>query len=98
MKPSLMSGWGSPVTSSSHHGTSTECTSSAVKLRVAAATCTAAMQATGLSAMWIAMATPWSSARSPIFLVSRMPPAESTSGWTTAMPPDLSRGMKFSLR
>ena len=74
MKPSLTSGLGRPVTMSSHQSTSTEWYSSAMKFSVAIATCAAAIAAIGLSAMWMAMATPWSCAMSPIFLVSRMPP------------------------
>ena len=51
----------------------------------------------GLSAMWMAMATPCSCAASPIFLVSRMPPVVNRSGWMTEMP-DLSSGSNACLR
>ncbi len=98
MKPSLTSGLGRPVTMSSHQSTSTEWYSSAMKFSVATATCAAAIAAIGLSAMWMAMATPWSCAASPIFLVSRMPPVVSRSGWMTETPPLLSSGSKPSLR
>ena len=93
-----MSGLGRPFTRLSHHGTSTEWTSRAVKLRVAAATWTAAMQAIGLSAICMAIAVWCSSARSPIFLVSRMPPAVKMSGCITASAPDSSNGLNPSFR
>jgi hypothetical protein len=98
MKPSLTSGFGSPTAMSSHQSTSTEWYSSAMKFSVAIATCAAAIAAIGLSAMWIAIATPCACAASPIFLVSRMPPLVRMSGWITETPPLFSSGMKSSLR
>ena len=86
-----MANWAG-LTRSPHHGTSTEWSSSAMKLRVAAATWTAARQAIGLSAMWRFIWTPYSSAMSPIFFVSIIPPAVSRSGCTTASAPDSRSG------
>ena len=83
---------------SSHQGTSTEWYSSAMKFSVATATWAAAIAAMGLSAMWMAMATPWSCAMSPIFLVSRMPPDGEQVGVDDRDTALLSSGSKPSLR
>ena len=85
--PFCMTGLGRPVTRSFHQGTSTEWFSNDIKFSVAAAQWTLAIAAIGEPAMCIAMLTPYSCARSPIFLVSSIPPDDARSGWQTDMAP-----------
>ena len=65
---------------SSHHGTSTEWCSRETKFSVAAAQCRLAMNDTGVPAKCMAMATPCSMAKSPIFFVSSRPPERGEVG------------------
>ena len=93
----MTSGFGD-VTRLSHHGTSIEWCSRAMKFSVAAAVWTLAMNDTGLPAKCMAIGTPCSMAKSPIFFVSRRPPAEARSGWIMSTAPMVMSFAKSSFR